>query len=187
MATIVAMASACGPSYPRGWLLQDPQPSAQAVALECTDVRVAWLDRPGVILAYRVGNHCMGPVRVDLGAVTVRGGVDGALVDLPVRDPRQELRPGTLDGRGAFVEEIGYETGGVTPSRVCVSLDGITEDAAGLPPLCLSRAETRAARDEDEEEDDDETEELADEQLSDEHVDDEADATTAADPGEGAQ
>ena len=116
MATIVAMTSACGPAYPRGWLLQDPQPSAEAVALECADVRVAWLDRPGVILAYRVGNHCMRPVRVDLGAVTVRGGVDGTLVDLPVRDPRRELHAGTLDGRGASVEEIGYQPGGGPPS-----------------------------------------------------------------------
>jgi len=104
--------------------------------LDCLDIRVE--RRPGarVTLRYHIGNRCLGPQRVDLAAVRVHGAFGTELVDLPVRDPRGELRPGTLDGRSELFEEISYETPDPGPSSICVTLDGVVDGADGAP-LCM--------------------------------------------------
>lgn len=98
-------------------------------------MRITRRSSDDVRLVYEIGNRCMRPVDVDLSAVRVSGGI-GAMSPFDASDPRRELRPARLDGRGSLTEVIAYATSDRVPPRVCVELDALT---AGAPaePVCL--------------------------------------------------
>lgn len=126
----------CGCPYRGGSLLAGAKAGLASRRVECLDVQVARTPGTPVTLQYRIGNRCLGPQRVDLAHVRVRGAYGDELVDLQVRDPRGELRPGALDGRSELFEEISYETPDPEPATVCVSLEHVI-DHAESEPLCL--------------------------------------------------
>lgn len=83
----------------------------QRATIGCLDVAVARRAdyEHHAVLAYRFGNRCNQPVRVDLAGLAVIGRLaDGREVALAPHDPALELRPLRLDGRIAGGEAIAY-------------------------------------------------------------------------------
>jgi hypothetical protein len=111
----------------------------QRLAVGCLDLTVALTTDAYVhypIVEYSFGNRCLHAVTVDLAAVhafTVGG------AEVPMLDPRHEIRPGRLDGLWMGDERIAY----VSPTEaLCLDVGPITH--APSQWVCLGGA-VRAA------------------------------------------
>ena len=83
----------------------------QRVTIGCLDVAVERRADVsiGPVLRYQFGNRCDHPALIDLGAARVIGrNPQGADVALRPYDPRREIRPAEIDGRGVGAEALAY-------------------------------------------------------------------------------
>ena len=111
----------------------------QRVTVGCLDVAVERRADAaiGPVLGYQFGNRCDRPALVDLGAIAVIGrNPQGADVALRPYDPRREIHPAALDGRGIGAEAIAYASDRPV-LEVCADAAALVHEA---PPrwLCFT-------------------------------------------------
>lgn len=102
----------------------------------------------GPVLQYQFANRCDHATTIDLAraAVVGRSG-DGEEVKLDLYDPREEVRPVTLDGRKVGAEALAYRSYRASSlvSQVCVDVATLARQRAESRWVCLAAAAVAVA------------------------------------------
>jgi hypothetical protein len=122
-------------------------PWAAARRLGCLDLGLHLARHPEVprefsVVQFELGNRCEAAVRVDLTAVRVQARYPGgAIVWLPLYDPRAEVRAASIDVRMHVFQPLAFGPGGPegsAPEALCVALGRVAPDEGSDGPLvCL--------------------------------------------------
>ena len=132
--------AACAP-YQSGGVFQTANGSR---SFECLDLNAApTLDhgRSWIVIRYTFGNPCRYAAPIDLSAIRVRATHGDSGARLPAFDPRDELRPASLDGRRQAEELIAYE---IPPNlvgrtlNVCVTLSDVAQSEELIEDYCFN-------------------------------------------------